>query len=133
MSKLVVVVGITGNQGGSVADTFLTDNNWRVRAITRHPSKPAAQEWKSRGVELVAADQDDVDSLTKAFTGAHAIFAMTDYWAPLSDPKLRATAAKRGITAEQQCGELETQRGKSLLVLFFSGLIGSQLLPDASL
>lgn len=116
MSRLVVVVGITGNQGGSVADAFLTDDDWRVRAITRDPSKPVAQEWKSRGVELVAADQDDVESLTKAFTGAHAIFAMTDYWAPLSDPKLRATAAERGITAEQQCANLETQRGKNMAV-----------------
>ncbi|KAG6364490.1 hypothetical protein INS49_006091 [Diaporthe citri] len=79
MSRLVVVVGITGNQGGSVADTFLADTNWRVRAITRDPFKPVAQEWTAPGVELVAADQDDVDSLTKAFTGAHAIFAMTDY------------------------------------------------------
>lgn len=116
MSRLVVVVGITGNQGGSVAESFLADTNWRVQAITRDPSKPAAQEWTARGVELVAADQDDVDSLTKAFKGAHAIFAMTDYWAPLSDPKVRATAAERGITAEQQCAELETLRGKNMAV-----------------
>lgn len=116
MSRLVVVVGITGNQGGSVAESFLADTNWRVRAITRDPSKPAAQKWAARGVELVAADQDDVDSLTKAFTGAHAIFTMTDYWAPMSDPSVRATAAKRGITAEQQCAELETLRGKNMAV-----------------
>lgn len=116
MSRLVVVVGITGNQGGSVADSFLADTKWRIRAITRDPSKPAAQEWKKRGVELVTADQDDVDSLTKAFKGAHAIFAMTDYWAPMHDPKVRATAAERGITTEQQCGEVETQRGKSMAV-----------------
>lgn len=116
MLRLVVVVGITGNQGGSVADSFLADDNWRVRAITRDPSKPAAQEWAARGVELVAADQDDVDSLTKAFKGAHAIFAMTDYWAPIHDPKVRAMAAERGITAEQQCAECETQRGKSMAI-----------------
>lgn len=139
MPKLVVVVGITGNQGGSVADTFLTDENWHVRAITRDPSKPAAQTWTSRGVELVAADQDDVDSLTKAFTGAHAIFAMTDYWAPLSDPKLRATAAERGITAEQRCANLETQRGKNMAVAAASPEVQKTLerfvyssLPDAT-
>jgi hypothetical protein len=116
MSRLVVIVGITGNQGGSVAESFLADTNWRVRAITRDPSKPAAQEWTARGVELVTADQDDVDSLTKAFTGAHAIFTMTDYWAPMSNPSVRATAAERGITAEQQCAEIETQRGKNMAV-----------------
>lgn len=116
MSKLVAIVGITGNQGGSVAESFLADPNWRVRAITRDPSKPAAQEWIARGVELVAADQDDVDSLTKAFKGAHAISAMTDYWAPMHDPKVRATAAERGITAEQQCADIEAQRGKNMAV-----------------
>lgn len=116
MSRLVVVVGITGNQGGSVAESFLADTNWRVRAITREPSKPAAQEWAARGVEMVAADQDDVDLLTKAFKGAHAIFAMTDYWAPMHDPNVRATAAERGITAEQQCSEIEAQRGKNMAV-----------------
>lgn len=116
MPRLVIVVGITGNQGGSVADSFLADTNWRVRAITRDPSKPTAQEWATRGVELVAADQDDVESLRKAFTGADAIFAMTDYWAPLSDPSLRATASERGITAEQQCAELEALRGKNMAV-----------------
>lgn len=114
MSKLLVVVGITGNQGGSVADAFLTDKNWRIRAITRDPSKPSAQEWASRGVEVVRADMDDIDSLTAAFTGAQAIFAMTDYWFPLSDPAVRAKAAERGISANEQCAELETQRGKNL-------------------
>lgn len=116
MSRLVVVVGITGNQGGSVADSFLADTSWRVRAITRDPSKPTAQDWAARGVELVAADQDDVESLANAFTGAHAIFAMTDYWAPLSEPSVRATAAERGITAEQQCAAVETQRGTNMAV-----------------
>lgn len=97
-------------------NSFLADANWRIRAITRDTSKPAAQEWLTRGVELAAADMDDVDSLTKAFTGAHAIFTMTDYWTPMSDPSVWATAAKRGITAEQQCAELETQRGKNMAV-----------------
>ncbi|KAJ0104342.1 NmrA-like protein [Diaporthe amygdali] len=116
MSKLVVVIGITGVQGGSVTDSFLADTNWRVRGITRDPSKPAAQEWAARGVELVAADLDDVESLKRAFTGAQAIFAMTDYWAPILDPSVRAAAAARGIGASQICAELETQRGKNMAI-----------------
>ncbi|KAB2574949.1 NmrA-like family domain-containing protein 1 [Lasiodiplodia theobromae] len=114
MSKLLVIVGITGNQGGSVADAFINDSNWRIRAITRDTSKGSAQEWAARGVELVRADQDDVASLTAAFTGAHAIFAMTDYWAPLGDPAVRSAAARRGVSANQQCAELETQRGTNM-------------------
>ena len=114
MTKLIVVTGITGNQGSSVANTFLTDPSWRVRAITRDPSKLSAQEWASRGVELVRGDMDDVNSLYKAFTGAHAIFAMTDYWFPLFDPAVRAEAAKMGICSEERAAAIEVQRGKNL-------------------
>ena len=80
MSKLVIVVGITGNQGGSVADAFVCDNGWRIRAVTREPSKPSAQEWASKGVELVQGDMDDVASLVKAFTGATTILYVTSMY-----------------------------------------------------
>lgn len=116
MSNLLVVIGITGNQGGSVADAFLTDENWRIRAVTRGPSKPAAQKWAARGVELVRGDLDDVKSLVAAFTGAQAIFAMTDYWFPLSDPAVRRQAIERNMIPNQLCAEIETQRGKNLAI-----------------
>jgi hypothetical protein len=114
MSKLLVVVGITGTQGGSVADAFLDAGNWQVRGITRDPSKPAAQEWASRGVEIVSADMDNVESLVTAFAGAQAIFTMTDYWYPIRDPAVRAKATERGISSDQICAELETQRGRNM-------------------
>lgn len=112
--KLIVITGITGQQGGSVADAFLADKSWCIRAITRDPSRPSAQEWTARGVELVRGDADDVSSLTAAFTGAHAIFAMTDYWAPLSDPAVQAEAAQRKISLNQRCAEIEVQRGRNI-------------------
>ena len=112
--KLIVITGITGQQGGSVADAFLADKSWHIRAITRDPSRPSAQEWTARGVSLVRGDADDISSLAAAFTGAHAIFAMSDYWAPLSDPAVRAEAAHRGISLNQRCAEIEVQRGKNI-------------------
>ena len=114
MSKVIVVIGITGTQGGSVANAFLADKNWRVRGITRDPSKPAAQEWATRGAEIVSVDIDDIESLEAAFTGAKAIFAMTDYWYPIRDPAVRARATERGISADQLCAEIEMQRGKNM-------------------
>jgi hypothetical protein len=40
--KLVVVVGATGNQGGSVARRFLQDPQYAVRGLTRDPSSASA-------------------------------------------------------------------------------------------
>ncbi|EOO00128.1 putative -like family protein [Phaeoacremonium minimum UCRPA7] len=83
MSKTIVVVGVTGLQGSSVAETFLTLPDWRVRGITRNPSSEAAQALAAKGVEIVKADLDDKDSLIPAFEGASAIFANTDFFALL--------------------------------------------------
>lgn len=88
--KLIVVIGATGNQGGSVVNTFLDDPDWRVRGITRTPSSTSASSLISRGVEVVQADMDEPASLTAAFEGANAIFAVSDFWVIYRNP----TAAK---------------------------------------
>ena len=68
--KLIAVVGATGHQGGSVVSTFLNEQGWRIRGLTRNRNSPAAQALSARGVEMVNADLDDVASLTAAFQGA---------------------------------------------------------------
>jgi nucleoside-diphosphate-sugar epimerase len=84
--KLIVVIGATGNQGGSVVSTFLDDPCWRVRGITRNPSSPKAASLRSRSVEVVQADMDEPASLAVAFEGANAIFAVSDFWTIYNDP-----------------------------------------------
>ncbi|RFU78356.1 hypothetical protein TARUN_3878 [Trichoderma arundinaceum] len=86
--KIIAVIGSTGNQGGSVARIFLNDpklkNKWTVRAITRDITKEAAKKLESQGAELFAADINDGKSLAKAFSGAAAVFAVTNYWETMS-------------------------------------------------
>ena len=53
MAKLVVIIGITGNQGGSVARTFLEDAQWRIRGLTRDAGSPASQALSAKGIEMV--------------------------------------------------------------------------------
>ena len=81
MSKLLVVFGITGQQGASVANTVLQDAElskmYSIRGVTRDVTKPEAAAWTTKGVEMVAADTDDRESIKKALAGAHAVFAMT--------------------------------------------------------
>ena len=42
-SKVIVVMGATGAQGGSVAKFLLNDGTYAVRAVTRNPDSPAAK------------------------------------------------------------------------------------------
>jgi uncharacterized protein YbjT (DUF2867 family) len=55
--KTVVVFGATGIQGGSVAKALLNDpisaRHFKIRAVTRDPTKPAAKALVVRGAEVV--------------------------------------------------------------------------------
>ncbi|KAI9734959.1 MAG: hypothetical protein M1834_002041 [Cirrosporium novae-zelandiae] len=97
--KLLVVFGATGVQGGSVIKAILSDpkasNEFKLRAITRDPSKPKAKALEEKGVECVTGDVNDKESLRKALAGAYAVYAVTDYWAKMDK-------------------EEETQQGKNI-------------------
>ncbi|KAJ0115122.1 uncharacterized protein J7T55_001531 [Diaporthe amygdali] len=80
MSRLIVVVGATGGQGGSVVNAMLADPNYCIRGITRNLESEKAMELTAKGVEMVKADVGDEASLDAAFHGANAIFAITDYY-----------------------------------------------------
>ena len=60
-------------QGGSVVARYLEKPEWKIRAITRDLSKPAAKKIEGQGVEVVAADLNDVDSLITAFKVSRSI------------------------------------------------------------
>ncbi len=55
--KLLVIFGATGSQGGSVVKSILGDPKtaaqFAVRAVTRDPSKPRAQDLAAKGAEIV--------------------------------------------------------------------------------
>lgn len=80
MSKLVVVVGATGGQGGSVVSWLLDHTPYLVRGLTRDVNRAQARSLEARGVNMVEADLDDETSLTTAFEGASFIFAMTNFF-----------------------------------------------------
>ncbi|KAL4782341.1 hypothetical protein BJX76DRAFT_349463 [Aspergillus varians] len=89
-TKRIVVLGATGNQGGSVIDTFLDDKAWRIRGVSRNISSARAKALEARGVEMVQADLSDPASLQVAFKDASVIFGVTDFWSIYANPDLRA-------------------------------------------
>jgi uncharacterized protein YbjT (DUF2867 family) len=93
--KIIAVLGSTGAQGGGLCRAILADaeGGFACRAITRDPSKDKAQALADQGAEVVAADLDDVESLKKAFEGAHGVYAVTNFWEHFSAEKEKAQAA----------------------------------------
>ncbi|MCU1423110.1 MAG: hypothetical protein JWN36_2761 [Microbacteriaceae bacterium] len=75
-SRLIAVVGATGNQGGAAVDALL-ERGARVRALVRDLGAPAAQRLADRGVALTAGDLTDAASLDILFDGVDAAFTMT--------------------------------------------------------
>jgi uncharacterized protein YbjT (DUF2867 family) len=92
--KIIAVIGSTGTQGGGLARAILADpaSGFAARAITRDPSKDKAKELQAAGAEVVAANLDDVESLKKAFAGAHGVFAVTNFWEHFSAAKEKEQA-----------------------------------------
>lgn len=114
MPKLIVIIGITGNQGGSVANVFLNDSQWRIRGLTRDTTSTASKELTDKGVEMVQADLHDPSTLVLAFKGANLIFSVTDFWKPFFNPANLERAAKEGISIGQLCYNLEYEQGKNI-------------------
>lgn len=73
--KTVLVTGATGNQGGATARRLLA-GGWRVRALVRDETAPAAVALAAVGAELVSGDLDDRASLDAAVRGAYGVYSV---------------------------------------------------------
>src|SRR5258707_3088424 len=80
-NKIIAVTGGTGQQGGAVARKLLAEG-WQVRALTRDVNKPAAQELRPLGAEIVQGDMRNRAQLDAAFKGAYGVFSVQNYWLP---------------------------------------------------
>ncbi|KAL8290659.1 hypothetical protein RB600_006209 [Gaeumannomyces tritici] len=105
--KIITVFGATGNQGGAIVDTFVSDpklkEEWAVRGIARDVTKPAAQALAAKGVEVISADMNDESSLVKALAGSYAVFAVTNYWETL-DMQTEINQGKNVVDAAKETG-----------------------------
>jgi uncharacterized protein YbjT (DUF2867 family) len=117
MSKLLVVFGATGQQGGSVIEHVLSDpdlsQKYKVRGITRDKISAKAQDIKERGVEVLEADLDDEPSISPVLKDAHTIFAMT---IPSNSPTWKSSEWAQGKTIA------DTAVGQGAQYIIFSTL-----------
>jgi len=111
----VAVVGATGQQGSATVDALL-DRGIPVRGMTRNIESAAARALAGRGVEVVAADLEEPDSMRAAFEGAAAAFAMTTFAGPA------------GTTGEVAHGKVigDAARAAQLPFLVYSSVGGAE-------
>ncbi|PCD33713.1 hypothetical protein AU210_009931 [Fusarium oxysporum f. sp. radicis-cucumerinum] len=126
-SKLLIVIGITGRQGSSVANAFLELPDWRIRGVSRDTSSPAAQDWISKGVEIVKGDLNDVNSLENAFRGATAIFGVIDFYSQAANPVSIAGAQEAGITINEYARNIETNLAMNIAIAASSPAVSATL------
>lgn len=84
-APLVVVVGSTGNQGGSVIKALSeSDRPYRIRGLTRDASKSSATALKEQGVQVVGVTLtvDNRAQAFKAFETASYAFVSGPGWRP---------------------------------------------------
>jgi nucleoside-diphosphate-sugar epimerase len=62
-SRLVLVTGATGKQGGAVVEALLARGH-QVRALTRSAASPAANRLRQQGVEIAVSDFTGFDGGT---------------------------------------------------------------------
>ena len=95
----ILVGGATGRQGAAVVDELLA-RGYAVRALTRNPASEKAQALRSRGVEVVAGDYGDRESLLVAMAGVRRMFFYSGFSRNELDEGLNVIAAAKtvGIT-----------------------------------
>ena len=101
--KTIAVMGATGAQGGGLVRAILADpsGGFKARALTRDVNSPKAKELAKAGAEVMTADIDDVESVTRAFEGAYGAFCVTFYWAHLSPERETANATNLAKAAKR--------------------------------
>ena len=101
--KMIAVVGATGAQGGGLVRAILNDkeSGFTARALTRTPNSDKAKALATLGVEVVAADIDNSESVKKAFDGAYGAFCVTNFWEHFSAEKEVAQARNMAQAAKQ--------------------------------
>src|SRR6266850_245815 len=74
-NQTILVTGVTGNQGGAVAQA-LQDSGFRLRGLTRKPESERAAALARQGVDVIKGDLDDEATLRRALDGAWGVFGV---------------------------------------------------------
>jgi uncharacterized protein YbjT (DUF2867 family) len=109
----ILVTGATGNVGRRLVERLATRQGVAVRAMTRDPSRAAF----APGVEVVAGDMTDTDSLSPALEGIDRLFLF-----PLAYPS-HETQSLDDFVVTSAVPELAAKAGVQRVVLLSSNAV----------
>ncbi len=99
---MIVITGATGNTGKIIAEALLAKGE-KVRVLGRSAEK--LQPFVTKGAEAFVADVTDEGSLTQAFTGAAAVYAVLPPDMKAEDMRQRQlTQARASVAAIGKAG-----------------------------
>ena len=73
--RTILITGVTGNQGGAVAQA-LRGTGFNLRGLTRKPDSERATAMARHDIELVKGNLDDEAMLRRALSGAWGVFSV---------------------------------------------------------
>jgi uncharacterized protein YbjT (DUF2867 family) len=73
--RTILITGVTGKQGGAVAQA-LQGSEFHLRGMTRTPDSEPAAALARQGVDIVKGDLDDEATLRRALAGAWGVFSV---------------------------------------------------------
>src|SRR5713226_9379147 len=73
--RTILITGVTGNQGGAVAQA-LQGTGFHLRGLTRTPDSQRAAAPAHQGIDIVKGDLDDEATLRRALTGVWGVFGV---------------------------------------------------------
>src|SRR5215208_2954319 len=100
-SRMIVVTGATGLQGGAVTHHLLKDG-WHVRGLTRNSASKQARALTALGVEVVQGDMGDLASLRPVFEGAYGVYGVQSPF--ISGPEQEVRQGKNVADAAKDIG-----------------------------
>ena len=105
MSRVILITGATGHQGGALARA-LAGKGFELRALTRQPSSPAARALAELDVTVVQGDLTDPGSLPEALRGVWGVFSVQ-------------TPFELGVAGEEEQGKRLAQLARESGVAHF--------------
>ena len=73
--RTILITGVTGQQGGAVAQA-MQGSGFHLRGLTRKPESERAAALARQGIEIVKGDLDDEATLRRALAGTWGVFGV---------------------------------------------------------